>query len=160
MNETHSPKLPAPMVDAVAELLQATDLQSLGTLGHNLNGHTPFSVASFLSQLFARAPESLIRSHTPTEMAEIIRGCVTAVLNLPHQPDRISLASMRTETTTAIFLALRDQPFIISSISEALSDADIKVTAFLHPIVHAHGDSVAVSYIEVDQSCAEHIPAL
>jgi glutamate dehydrogenase len=160
MNETPSPKLPAPVVDAVTQLLRATDLQSLSALGHNLNGHTPFSVATFLSQLFARAPESLIRSHSATEMAGIIRGCVNAVLNLPTQPDRISLDSIQTETSTAIFLALRDQSFIISSISEALSDADIKVTAFLHPIVHAHGEPIAVSYIEVDPSCAENVPAL
>ena len=86
MNETHSSKLPAPLVDAVAQLLQATDLKSLATLGHNLNGHAPFSVASFLEQLFARAPESLVRSRSPSQMADIIRGCVTAVLNLPNQP--------------------------------------------------------------------------
>ena len=160
MNETHSSKLPAPLVDAVAQLLQATDLKSLATLGHNLNGHAPFSVASFLEQLFARAPESLVRSRSPSQMADIIRGCVTAVLNLPNQPDRISLASRETATSSAIFLALRDQSFIISSISEALSDADIKVTAFLHPIVYSNGESIAVSYIEVDPSCAKHIPAL
>lgn len=159
MTGSNSPNLPSHVVAAVTELLRVNDLEALTSIGHNLNGHSPLSVPSFLGQLFARAPRDLISSTPPERIAAIIRGCIAAISNLSRQPDHVSLSFTQEDNSNAIFLALPDQPFIISSVSEALSDNDIKVSAYLHPIVFAQGRSVAVSYIEVDPSSAEAIPA-
>jgi glutamate dehydrogenase len=158
MTASESPNVPSQVVEAVTGILRRHELQALSTIGHNLNGHSPFSVPSFLGQLFARAPKDLITSIPPQQIAAIIQGCIAAISSLPQQPDHISLSYNEDEHPSALFVALPDQPFIISSISEALSDNDIKVTAFLHPIVFAHGRSIAVSYIEIDAASVSAIP--
>ena len=160
MTGTISQTLPQELVSATTELLKDSDGKALDGIGHNFNGHAPLSVPAFLNQLFARAPRELIETRTPSQMAALIRGCASAVLSLPSQPNRITINFAEIEEMHTIFLALDDHPFIVSSVAEALSDADIKVTSFLHPIVHAHGAAVALSCIEIDPSSASKVSAI
>lgn len=160
MTGATSQTLPQELISATAELLRDPDLKALGAIGQSFNGHAPLSVPTFLNQLFARAPQELIETRTPAQMAALIRGCASAVSKLPSQPNRISIDFIELEGMHTIFLALDDHPFIVSSVAEALSDADIKVSSFLHPIVHAHGGAVALSCIEIDPSSAGKVSAI
>jgi NAD-specific glutamate dehydrogenase len=70
-------------------------------------------------------------------------------------PEHVQVSITRGESCLSLFTALDDCPFIVSSIAERLSDAHIRVNAFLHPIFVYKGNPVAISYIDIEPSCHE-----
>jgi glutamate dehydrogenase len=157
----HSPQaFPHAFVEQVSALLTPSDQDKLSALSDILNPGNKLSLSSLLNILFARAAGDFVRSQTPEQVGAILSGVLGAIRGMSHDPERISTSFTRGDTRGSLFLALDDHPFIISSIAETLSDADIKVEAFLHPIFLVNGAPVAVSYISIYESSIERTEPL
>lgn len=155
MNRHSVQAFPSSFVDQVSVLLSAADNLTLGKLTDALHPGESISVAILLNTLFARSTKEFTRTQSPERAARIIKGILSAIPALSTEPDRISLSLEQFEDGADLFLALDDHPFIISSIAETLSDADVKVDAFLHPIVVFNDKPVAVSFIRIVEDSVE-----
>ena len=160
MNGHTSQPLAADLIDTLSTLLSKEDHAILASLSDPLHPQEPFSVTSYVKALFARASSDFTRTQTPEDLHRIVSGSLQAIGSVGSQKDRISLNFSLTDSAGALFIALDDHPFIISSIAETLSDADIRVEAFLHPIVLCKGSPIATSFIEVHDSSIERTPPL
>jgi glutamate dehydrogenase len=155
-----SQPLPADLIDTLSTLLSKEDHEVLSALSDPLHPEEKFPLASYVKALFARAPSDFTRAQTPADVHRIVSGSLQAIGAVASQQDRILLHFSLADNTGALFIALDDHPFIISSIAETLSDADIRVDAFLHPIVLFKGAPVAASFIEVHNSSIDRTPPL
>ncbi|MEY4669773.1 MAG: hypothetical protein RL518_2472 [Pseudomonadota bacterium] len=160
MNGHTSQPLPADLIDTVSSLLSKEDHQILSTLSDPLHPHERFSVATYVKALFARATPDFVSAQTPSDVQRIISGALRAIAAVTSQRERIVLNFSLADSSGALFIALDDHPFIISSIAETLSDADIRVDAFLHPIVLYKGAPIATSFIEIHSSSIDRTPSL
>jgi glutamate dehydrogenase len=160
MNGHSVQAFPSSFVDQVSALLTPAETSTLGNLTDALHSGEKVSVATLLKTLFARATKEFIKSQSPEQAARIISGSLAAIDSLSKEPDRISLSLNPFEEGGDLFLALDDHPFIISSIAETLSDADVKVDAFLHPIFLFDGEPVAVSFIRIAEGSFERAQPL
>jgi len=160
MNPSSARLVPEHFAKSVASLLSREEIAALEELGDTLHPNERLSLATFLNLLFARATVDPYQTHTPKEIAGVVSGCLKTIASIPAEPDRIALNFSHDSESARLFLALDDHPFIISSVAETLSDADIKVRSFLHPIVRSQDRSIAVSYIEIDSHSVERVVAL
>ena len=155
MNGYSSQAFPHAFVEQVSELLAPLDRDVLSELTDILHPGEKVSLAFLLTALFARAAGDFARKQTPEQVGRIASGVLTAIRNISGEPDRITVTFSHNQEHGSLFLALDDHPFIISSVAETLSDADIKVEAFLHPIFLVDGRPVAVSYISIHETSIE-----
>lgn len=147
-------------VQRVEAILSKEELALLGTMGRPGRDSSTSPLGAFLDQLYSRAPSDFIRHATPTSVADAIKGCVSVISSLSAAPQRIAVELRKTDAITAIFLALDDHPFIITSVAERLHEARIQLDCFQHPILTIGDSSIAVSYIEVNQRCADEVDAI
>lgn len=147
-------------VDQVSALLTPTDTSTLSNLTDALHYGEKVAIATLLNTLFARSTKEFIRIQTPEQAARIVTGTLSAISSLSCEPDRIALNLNQYDDGGDLFLALDDHPFIISSVAETLSDADVKVDAFLHPIFVHKGAPVAVSFIRIAEGSFDRAQAL
>ena len=155
MNGYSSQAFPHAFVEQVSTHLTPLDREVLAKLTDILHPGEKVALPSLLSTLFARAAGDFARTQTPEQVGKIVSGVLTAIRGLPQESDRITVTFSPTEAHGSLFLALDDHPFIISSVAETLSDADIKVEAFLHPIFRVDGRPIAVSYISIHETSIE-----
>ncbi len=118
------------------------------------------SLKDFLLRLFARAPHEFLASRTTSQVATIVGGCLETIEAMTASSDRVQVSVNHQEESLSLFTALDDCPFIVSSIAERLSDAHIRVNAFLHPIFIYKGVPVAMSYVDIDPTYRESVSAL
>jgi glutamate dehydrogenase len=114
-------------------------------------------VATFLDNLFSRAPHDVVRRKSADELYQILHGSLAVISNLNTAPDRIASLLKRSDSWTGLFLALDDHPFIISSVAERLYDEDIALECFQHPILVVGKENIALSYIEISPRSSEDI---
>lgn len=157
MNGYTSQAFSKPFVEQVSTLLTATDRDVVAKLTDILHPGEKVSLASLMNTIFARAAGDFARTQSAEQVAQIVSGVLQAINNLSHEPDRITLTFSHDQERGSLFVALDDHPFIISSIAETLSDADVKLEAFLHPIVRVDGNPVAVSFIGIHESSIERV---
>jgi len=155
-----SQPLPSDLIDTLTTLLSKEDHEILSSLSDPLHPQERFSLASYVKALLARAPADFTRSQTPGDVHRIVSGSLQAIGGVASQQDRIVLNFALADSAGALFIALDDHPFIISSIAETLSDADIRVEAFLHPVVLFKGAPIAASFIEVHNASIDRTPPL
>ncbi|MEN9846167.1 MAG: hypothetical protein RIS36_1314 [Pseudomonadota bacterium] len=155
-----SQPLSSDLIDTLASLLSKEDHQILAALSDPLHPQEKFSLASYVKALFARASSDFTRAQTPEDVHRIVSGSLNAIGAVATHQDRIVLHFSLADNAGALFIALDDHPFIISSIAETLSDADIRVDAFLHPIVLFKGAPIAASFIEVHDGSIDRTPPL
>jgi glutamate dehydrogenase len=117
-------------------------------------------VSAFLDRLFYRSPPEVMRRKTEEQVRHIALGCFEALAQQLTNTDRIAVSMKDMGDTTGIFIALRDHPFIISSLAERFYEAGIPLNCFQHPILSVHGTNIALSYIEVGQNTQCDIGAL
>jgi len=158
MNGHPSQHLPADIIDTLSTLLSEQENELLSGLSDPLHPQDRFSLASYVKALFARAPSDFTRAQTPEDLYRIVSGTLQAIGAVASQNDRIVLNFSLADNAGALFIALDDHPFIISSIAETISDADIRVDAFLHPIFLCNGAPIAASFIEIHGSSLERTP--
>lgn len=120
--------------------------------------HNGTSVEAFLDALFSRSAPDIPAKISVEKVVEIIRGTCLALGAIESSPDTI-VVNKSSSPVDALFIALEDRPFIISTIAERLSDAGIKVRMFLHPVLVVNGLARAFSYIEFDDD-VETYPTL
>lgn len=118
------------------------------------------SLRDFLLRLFARAPHEFLVSRSTTQVAAIVAGCVETVEAMTTSSDRVAVSVRHDDGTLSLFTALDDCPFIVSSIAERLSDAQVRVNAFLHPILVYKGTTIALSFVDMDPSSQDAVTSL
>ena len=155
-----SQPLSSDLIDTLATLLSNEDHKILAALSDPLHPQEKFSLASYVKALFARASSDFTRTQTPEDVHRIVSGSLNAIGGVAAQQDRIVLNFSLADKAGALFIALDDHPFIISSIAETLSDADIRVDVFLHPVVLFKGAPIAASFIEVHNGSIDRTPPL
>ena len=148
------------LINTLSSLLTDADVEILALLSHPLRPTERFSLEGYVQALFARASSDFARMQRPEDVYRIVSGSLRAIGAIASQPDRIVLNFSLAEDTGALFIALDDHPFIISSLAETLSDADIRVDAFLHPVVLFRGAPIASSFIEVHTTAIDRAPPL
>jgi NAD-specific glutamate dehydrogenase len=148
------------LINTLSSLLTDADVEILSLLSHPLRPTERFSLEGYVQALFARASSDFARMQRPEDVYRIVSGSLRAIGAIASQPDRIVLNFSLAEDTGALFIALDDHPFIISSLAETLSDADIRVDAFLHPVVLFRGAPIASSFIEVHTTAIDRAPPL
>ena len=126
MNGHTSHPLPADLIETLSSMLTAEDHAILASLSDPLHPEERLSVGSYVKALFARASSDFTRAQTPEDVHRIVSGSLTAIGAVAAQQDRIVLNFALADNAGALFIALDDHPFIISSIAETLSDADIQ----------------------------------
>jgi glutamate dehydrogenase len=117
-------------------------------------------VSFFLDKLFYRSPPEVIRSKTADDLRVIVHGCLDVLRQQRASADQIAIALQQTARNTGVFIALSDHPFIISSLAERLYEAEVTLNCFQHPILSVGGSRIALSYVEIAQSCQSDIAAL
>jgi len=148
-------------IQQVSKLLARGSAEVLATI--SLPGALDLEsrVALFLDLLCARAPADFLRQKTPSSVAAIINGLLEVISKQSGEPSKIAIKLQRAENCPAIFIALDDHPFIVSSIAESLHEAEIHLECFQHPIISVRGSALAVSYIEIaERDCAKTEPAI
>lgn len=160
MNGHTSQPLPAGLIDSLSTLLSKEDHAILSAISDPLHPQERLSVASYVKALFARASSDFTRAQSPEDVHRIVSGTLKAIAAVGSHNDRIVLNFSLADSAGALFIALDDHPFIISSIAETLSDADIRVDSFLHPIVLFKGAPIAASFIEVHNASIDRTPPL
>jgi glutamate dehydrogenase len=118
------------------------------------------SLKDFLLRLFARAPHEFLVSRSTSQVASIVAGCLETIETMASSSDRVAVSVKHAGGNLSLFTALDDCPFIVSSIAERLSDAQVRVNAFLHPIFVYKGTTVAVSYVDIDPACQDAVTTL
>jgi glutamate dehydrogenase len=93
-------------------------------------------------------------------VAAIVGGCIETIEAMSSSSDRVAVSVKQENGSLSLFTALDDCPFIVSSIAERLSDAQIRVNTFLHPIFIYKGTTVAVSYVDIDPACRDAVTGL
>ena len=160
MNGNSSQPLAADLIETLASMLSKEEHEILASLSDPLRPKERLSVATYVRALFARASSDFTRTQTSEDLHRIVSGCLKAIGAVGSQQDRVVLNFSLANNAGALFIALDDHPFIISSIAETLSDADVRVDAFLHPIVLFKGAPIATSFIEVHNASIAKTPPL
>jgi glutamate dehydrogenase len=145
----------------VSKLLTAGSTEVLATISFPGAVDLDSKVGIFLDLLCARAPAEFIRRKTPSRVATIINCLLEVVSKQRDETSKIAIKLERVENSAAIFVALDDHPFIVSSIAECLHEAEIHLECFQHPIISVRGSPLAVSYIEIaERDCPKIEPAV
>ena len=148
-------------IQEVSKLLARGSAEILATI--SLPGAVDLEsrMALFLDLLCARAPADFLRQKTPSSVAAIINGLLEVISKQFVEPSKIAIKLQQSENCPAIFIALDDHPFIVSSIAECLHEAEVHLECFQHPIISVRGSTLAVSYIEIaERDCAKTQPAI
>lgn len=149
MTESPAQAFSAVFAKQVLGLLAPASIQVLNRLTFVGASTTEANLNAFLNQLFARATPDMLKHYTAPEVTALIDSCFRAIDSVASAPDRIALSIEQQDDSAQLFLALDDHPFIVSSISERLSEANARVVAFFHPIVKCDGIPVALSYVKL-----------
>lgn len=138
-------------VQEVAKLLSRDSATTLASI--SLPGAVDLEsrVALFLDLLCARAPTDFLKQKSPGNIALILTGLLDVISKQPLSASKIAIHQQLLEDSSAIFIALDDHPFIVTSIAERLHEADIHLECFQHPIISVRGIALAVSYIEIPE---------
>ena len=151
-------------VSSVLQALDATELSTLGKIDFEGEKDSLNQLTTFLDSLFARTSPRVLRLLQEHSCVLIVKGCLKTLGAHDANPDTISHHLQSHEHWCGLFLALSDQPFLVSSIAECLYEQKIALNAFQHPIISFRGKLVAISYIEIasrSQNAIEtKIPAL
>ncbi len=123
-------------------------------------GRAGISLKDFLLRLFARAPHEFLVSRSTSQVATIVAGCIETIEAMTKSSDGVGVSVKQEGGTLSLFTALHDCPFIVSSLAERLSDAQVRVNAFLHPIFVYKGSPVAMSYVDIDPACHDAVTKL
>ncbi len=144
-------------VQEVSKLLSRDSIDTLSTI--SLPGAVDLEsrAALFLDLLCARAPNDFLRQKTPSCVAAILTGLLEVISKQPLTTSKIAIQHKRMEDASALFIALDDHPFIVTSIAERLHEAGIHLECFQHPIISARGSALAVSYIEIHDRDSEKV---
>jgi glutamate dehydrogenase len=148
----HTPKLSLftkEQIELIRQSLHSDEVSLLSRIRIPGCSHDGTSIEAFLDALFSRSAPDIPAKISAEKVVEIIRGTCHALSNIESSPDKIVINQSSTPVD-ALFIALKDCPFIISTIAERLSDTGIKVRMFLHPVVVVDGMARAFSYIEFD----------
>lgn len=142
---------PLSILKGIAASLPLHLLEVLESVQLAHNTHEPAErLGAFLDLLFYRSPSELNKGRSQPELQQIALGCLEALYQQRTAPDKIAVLSKSSELGRGIFTALRDHPFIVSSLAERLYEANITLNCFQHPILSiTQGDAIALSYIEV-----------
>lgn len=140
---------PHEFVSTVLQALDAIELETLEKI--DLEGERdPLSqLTHFLDCLFARTSPRVLRALEKHTCALITKGCLKTLQAHEATPDAISYHLESQRHWCGLFLALSDQPFLVSSVAECLYEQNVALNAFQHPIISFCGKLVAVSYIEI-----------
>jgi len=121
---------------------------------------TASRVSAFLDALFYRSTPEVIRNKSADDLKLITQGCLEILIQQSSNPDRVAIGLKRGEHSTALFIALGDHPFIITSLADRLYDADITLKCFQHPILSISGKKIALSYVEIAHNSHDDIESL
>ena len=97
---------------------------------------TQISVLTFLNYLFARSTAEVTAQFSPINCAELISKVFLTLTALNESHEQLVVHQDRIATQDSFIIALTDSPFIVSTVAERLSEADLDVFAFLHPVLH------------------------
>lgn len=136
-------------VQEVSKLISHEFADTLGAISLPGAVDRESRVALFLDLLCARAPADFLRQKTPATVAAIVEGLLQVIASQPFERSKIAIKHKPVDDSAAIFIALDDHPFIVTSIAERLHEAEIHLECFQHPIISVRGSALAVSYIEV-----------
>jgi glutamate dehydrogenase len=109
------------------------------------------SPSEFIEHLFARAPRELLRLQPSAELARITSEALCILEEIATARNKVAIKATKGLEGSALFIALPDCPFIISSIAERLAEARVTVETFQHPIFVFQDTPVALSYIEISE---------
>lgn len=105
-------------------------------------------------RLFAKAGSIFVErksladlKHIHTEALRILTLAGDTVAT--EQNERIVIHFERFPLYTAIYLRLKDRPFIVNTIRAALEQAEIDILSFLHPIFGDTSSACSLCYLEV-----------
>lgn len=118
----------------------------------------PFSEDYFAERLFAKAPAAFLVGMPTDELYAIVRRGYAALAEYLTETEGILVRRLRDGDRPGFFVAMRDCPFIISSMIEQARFLKLGINVILHPILPCGGLQVAFSYLELN-CLMEDVPA-
>lgn len=115
----------------------------------HIDQHEGLSGSTIARALFAKAPSEFLERKTAVELSSITAGCEEAVRQVSEGAHPIVVRSTQLANYTAFTVALKDRPFVVNSIAEALRNQGVAMRVFLHPILTGEQGRISLSYLEV-----------
>lgn len=117
-----------------------------------------FTSKDFGHSLFNRAPEDFFARTSSEDLGKILNRTKDFFASFcsSEAPFSIHIDSspsfLSSKSTSTIFVALGDRPFIIDTITEVFTKLKIHHQVLLHPILRrANKQRISLSYIEIDK---------
>ena len=124
------------------------------------------SQAEYLTQnqlaaaLFAKAEEEFLADQTLDRLVSITSDAMSCLEQFLTGKQALVLRTQHNAHHGSITIALGDRPFIINTIIECINEFEVELAALLHPVIHARGQRVSLSFIEVSAVSAEALELL
>ncbi len=130
--EAQVPNLERLVADAMA-LAIAAEHASTGLADHRFAGTRGTDLADLINRFWRLVPDEDLVGRTASQML----AAVTAHLDLAAQrlPGQMKLAVERTEKDTAILVVTDDMPFLVDSVTAAVTVAGLDLELLAHPQV-------------------------
>ena len=106
------------------------------------------SGADLVTQLFGKAPEEFLSLHTAQDLLVIARKSFDLLVTFSSTNSQFELSVETTQEGTALYVVLRDRPFIINTVSECIREHGAEIQFFLHPIPRVGDHALSLCYVE------------
>ena len=110
-------------------------------------------ITAFSEKFLGRAPSILLETLTTEQLAHLSDEGLS-VLEEAHKQQE-SMVTRISQNQPGIFVALKDRPFIISSLIEAGKSLGITIQALLHPIFSVQGTALSLSFLYLPDTSPE-----
>ena len=112
----------------------------------------------FSEKFLTRAPGALLESLSTEDLAGITEEAMSVLAEISKDPS--STVVKVSQITTGVFFALKDRPFIVSTIVEAARGRNISISALLHPIVAVQGTNYSLNFLYIEDATPQEIEVL
>jgi glutamate dehydrogenase len=112
-------------------------------------------IGTFSEKLLGRAPATLIETLTTEQLASLTEEGLQILEEAHRNPTTV--VSRISSETSGIIVALKDRPFIVSTLIEAGKSFGLTIHGLLHPIFSVQGTTFSLSYLYLPDAQEEDL---
>lgn len=118
----------------------------------------PIKPTELVSILFEKAPFHFLRRRNANELANAAHIVGSALKDVITNVSSISVKHVIDKSSCRCAVALKDCPFIVSTLRDTAEALGLTIEVLLHPVVTLNGTNYSITYIEVDGADSENFP--
>ena len=127
-------------------------------IGRASKGGKLLDIQTFSDKFLNRAPTALLETLTTEQLALLSEEAIQVLEDASKKPETLVLK--RSPQHGGIFIALKDRPFIVSSLIEVSKSLGITLQALLHPIFTVQGNVYSLSFLFIPGATEAEYTAL